>query len=61
MRGDLSRTTKSFQNELRLIDRINSVRLKVLHFDIVQNVCFQKNFTQKLFDMNNGQSDYSEP
>ena len=40
MRGDLSRTTNSFQIELRLklIDRMNFVRLKLLHliFDIVQ-------------------------
>ena len=39
MQGELSRTTKSFRIELRLvIDRNNFVRLKILHFDIVQKL-----------------------
>ena len=38
MHGELSRVTKSFQIELRLIGRINFVRLKTLHLDIVQIV-----------------------
>ena len=38
MRGELSRTTKSFQSELRLanqIGRFNLVRLNISHFDSV--------------------------
>ena len=39
MRGELSRTTKSFQNEMRLVNwSIVFVRLKVLHFDIVLKI-----------------------
>ena len=41
MRGELCRTTKSLQIQLRLanqIDRINFVRLKISHLDIVQNL-----------------------
>ena len=52
MRGKSSRTTKSLQIELKLIGRINFLRLKILHFDIVQNVhVFNIFFSQKLFDM----------
>ena len=39
MRGELSRTTKSFQIESRLENRsYYFVRLKILHFEIVQNL-----------------------
>ena len=41
MRGELSRTTKSLQIELRLanqIGRINFVQVRNVHFDIVQNI-----------------------
>ena len=42
MRGELSRITKSFKIELRLANScINFVRLKSLHFDIVQSVGLQ--------------------
>ena len=59
MRDKLSRTTKLFQNELRLanqISRINFVRLDISHFDIVQKFIgfqcflFRKNFEYKLSD-----------
>ena len=41
MRGELSRTTKLFQIEMKLanrIGRINFVRLNISNFDIVQNL-----------------------
>ena len=55
MRGELSRSRKSFQIELRLanqISRINFVQLKISHFDFVQNLkVLNIFFSQKLFDM----------
>ena len=38
IRGELSRTTKLIQNELRLIGCINFVRFNISLFDIVRNL-----------------------
>ena len=62
MRCNLSRTTKSFQIELRLanqIGRINNVRLNISHFDIVQSFLdfdhflFSKTIRYELWDSRN--------